>query len=697
MLTAILTNHLGWVATVAPIINSLPHNDHIVTIHRNQAKMSEISKFHPYNVLWAQLSDLHGSIGTPSRLAKTIVCGAQTITINKVLSILTYFVRCGEIQRAKGTKALDKNDIEDIIASKDYRNKVTFLNFNNARGADVEDVQAKKLSRTKTYQKNISVISNENLTNLTQQSDVFRTNELLPMNNSENLSNESTSTSTLASTSQSSINSTIQLMVTNPNNDRIEYETASEAIEFTLKKCEESTANCECNGIAQCNENEKIKNEQSNENKSCTSSLWSMDTVQEGISIKKWKTITHKTENLKLKNTELKRSQSLNNKANNVNQLHRSRTVRKIKANIKIDENKALNFYTSLSDLVDDKINDVHHNYKQCSIQEPVTNELSNIDDNRLKASGSVVFVLGDNEVLSGLKTPSPSPIPIIDEPSTINIETEKALPSTDMQLQPFSSELQQQSDVSKAFTSTLMNSSNVNNEHKKKKHCTHKKHSGVKFNFEQYPQIVTNYMKNKNLDITSYDFLEKGLKLEQENTFNYGASSTASVVPMVIPEDVQENDEHDEEEECECCANTFRILQTPSNATELEFSNDDGNYPAPIIKPLNRKLSVKSTTLNEDQTATNLATESNIDGCKLNRSKSNEKKEMKENDNENAIKSIKITNECLELITIPIPKTEFTNDMKNRYRIRAGYVPSLFVGVTDHYIPDMILQVCKK
>lgn len=118
LLTAILTHHLGWVGTVAPLSNCNP----ILSTHRavvidceEKAKMSEISKFHPYNALWAQLGDLYGSIGNPSKISKTIVCGNHQLAISKVLNILTYFVRCGEIRREQKTEIIDKDVIDTIL------------------------------------------------------------------------------------------------------------------------------------------------------------------------------------------------------------------------------------------------------------------------------------------------------------------------------------------------------------------------------------------------------------------------------------------------------------------------------------------------------------------------------------------------------------------------------------------------------
>lgn len=56
-----------------------------------------LAKSHPYNPLWAQLSDMYGAIGFPPRLARTIVTGKKADIIYKFLFVLTYFIRCSEI------------------------------------------------------------------------------------------------------------------------------------------------------------------------------------------------------------------------------------------------------------------------------------------------------------------------------------------------------------------------------------------------------------------------------------------------------------------------------------------------------------------------------------------------------------------------------------------------------------------------
>lgn len=701
-------------------------NDQVITINQNQAKMSEISKFHPYNVLWAQLGDLYGSIGNPSRLAKTIVCGAHTVTINKVLSVLTYFVRCGEIQRVKSTKTLDKNEIEDLIRNKDQHRKVSVTTVNNAVDAsELQQNYTKCLSRSKTCLKEIaSVCHGVTAFDMTKNGSQYelevRTTNLIPQQNIDydpltaNHSNynsikHNNNINEGTQNDQHLSNSMIKVLVTSPNNDRFEYETASEALDFTLRKIETTIDEAEEPQLSRQSADCDLKNDKKHGNKT-RRSLWSIDTVKDGISIDKWKSIAgDEIDNVQVKSNDLRRSHSLKSKTNTVSGLRRSKTVREIKVNdwqngnshiIDLDRMDILNFKTFRKNQIEPLV----------SLVQEI--DLTKESQSSLKSAAGVVFVLGDNEVLSGLKTPPPSPNPVAIEKSespSVNSSSSAKLDEK-YELSPSQSQSHNHSQASgenpsnNSVTAAPASPPKTNNNipETKKKHCTHKKHSGVKFNFEQYPQIVTNYMKNKNLDITNYDFLEKGLKLEQENAFNYGASST-SFLPMFAPEDVQEQDERDDEDQCECCANTFRILQTPSNATELEFSNDDASYPVPMNKPTPTKL----TTIieNGDQSDEN----ANLNGSRLS---TNKNESIQTNDtangavdgfipsnkcdgkNENGETNNVTSKECIELITLPIPKTEIINDTKNQCRIRPGYVPSLFVGITDHFIPDMVIQV---
>ncbi|NXU02943.1 FNIP1 protein, partial [Buphagus erythrorhynchus] len=109
LLTAVLTNHLAWVPTVMP--NGQPPIRIFLEKHSSQS-VDMLAKTHPYNPLWAQLGDLYGAIGSPVRLAKTIVVGKRHDLVQRLLYFLTYFIRCSELQE---THLLENGEDEAIV------------------------------------------------------------------------------------------------------------------------------------------------------------------------------------------------------------------------------------------------------------------------------------------------------------------------------------------------------------------------------------------------------------------------------------------------------------------------------------------------------------------------------------------------------------------------------------------------------
>ncbi|XP_009072333.1 PREDICTED: folliculin-interacting protein 1 [Acanthisitta chloris] len=109
LLTAVLTNHLAWVPTVMP--NGQPPIRIFLEKHSSQS-VDMLGKTHPYNPLWAQLGDLYGAIGSPVRLAKTVVVGKRHDLVQRLLYFLTYFIRCSELQE---THLLENGEDEAIV------------------------------------------------------------------------------------------------------------------------------------------------------------------------------------------------------------------------------------------------------------------------------------------------------------------------------------------------------------------------------------------------------------------------------------------------------------------------------------------------------------------------------------------------------------------------------------------------------
>lgn len=97
LLTAVLTHHLGWVATIVSAVDP------------------ELSK--PYNALWGQLIDLYGAVGHPVKVAHTVITGTNNAElISKILSSLTYFIRCCDIER-KNEMRVDVETENSVVNS----------------------------------------------------------------------------------------------------------------------------------------------------------------------------------------------------------------------------------------------------------------------------------------------------------------------------------------------------------------------------------------------------------------------------------------------------------------------------------------------------------------------------------------------------------------------------------------------------
>ncbi|XP_058126474.1 uncharacterized protein LOC131294989 [Anopheles ziemanni] len=122
VITAVLTHHLGWVGTIAAMTASDDagfSGSKLDLIRREKERMNEITANHPYSVLWAQLGDLYGAVGYPTKLSKTIICGSSQLgnTLEKLLNVLSYFIRCSEIKRTVYVEAFDEANIRTAFIS----------------------------------------------------------------------------------------------------------------------------------------------------------------------------------------------------------------------------------------------------------------------------------------------------------------------------------------------------------------------------------------------------------------------------------------------------------------------------------------------------------------------------------------------------------------------------------------------------
>ncbi|XP_072717796.1 folliculin-interacting protein 2 isoform X2 [Ciconia boyciana] len=112
LLTAVLTYHLAWVPTVMPV-------DHppikAFSEKRTSQSVNMLSKSHPYNPLWAQLGDLYGAIGSPVRLTRTVIVGKRKELVQRLLYVLTYFIRCSELQENQLTWSEKAGEGEQVV------------------------------------------------------------------------------------------------------------------------------------------------------------------------------------------------------------------------------------------------------------------------------------------------------------------------------------------------------------------------------------------------------------------------------------------------------------------------------------------------------------------------------------------------------------------------------------------------------
>ena len=97
ILSTVLKHHLSWVYTVLPSNEiKIKKDGHKSTLRKQRANWTSIlEKTNPYNPLWAQLGDLHGAVSQPLKLVRTVVVGKNKELAERILFLLSYFIRCG--------------------------------------------------------------------------------------------------------------------------------------------------------------------------------------------------------------------------------------------------------------------------------------------------------------------------------------------------------------------------------------------------------------------------------------------------------------------------------------------------------------------------------------------------------------------------------------------------------------------------
>lgn len=85
-------NHLAWVASVAPPESNHQHDRSLLL------GTSVLDSKQPYNARLAQLMELCGIVGGGERIAKIVVIGKNPRLISEILFVLSYFVRCSNVE-----------------------------------------------------------------------------------------------------------------------------------------------------------------------------------------------------------------------------------------------------------------------------------------------------------------------------------------------------------------------------------------------------------------------------------------------------------------------------------------------------------------------------------------------------------------------------------------------------------------------
>lgn len=96
LMSTILKHHLSWVYTILPSNERSKSTTTNSALRKQRAHWTSIlEKTNPYNPLWAQLGDLHGAVNHPLRLVRTVVIGKNKEIVERLLVLLSYFIRCG--------------------------------------------------------------------------------------------------------------------------------------------------------------------------------------------------------------------------------------------------------------------------------------------------------------------------------------------------------------------------------------------------------------------------------------------------------------------------------------------------------------------------------------------------------------------------------------------------------------------------
>jgi len=720
MLTGILTHHLGWVATVSAFNSAglrRSESSASAAAIEQRAKLLQVAQKHPYNALWAQLGDLYGAIGMPPKLARTIVCGAEKLWVEKLLNVLTYFIRCSEVRRAAKREDFNKQLINDLVAQSQAQNQA-----GNQERHKSPPTQMRGLSRTATCKQNLNSIvddaddENGELNGYGGEDEngerdemdsvsldasdgmqTLKKNEIptvLAFRDSHFVQQELRIGNYLMDTGidkktllarqaqqyfRTGKDGRIRLTVTTPDN-----------VELCMEEEQSSGTGSVSTGSVDDGAIEAIDYEENMEAPPKKNFFWNMVPVagvKEGLSLTD---LAKLQQGIRIINRKLERRSSSYSVEGNPDQLSKTGGGTGT-GDFEPLSHERRSSHLSLSDLITQNsmgksdrmtwgIEPIKENvsleeqihFDQC--HKLIEREHGICRQTSADNGNGVVFVLGDNEPLINLKKSS--------------------------------EDLSGDQDAKPA----LMLCAQHQRTHDRSKH------SGMKFNFEQYPQIATNYMKSKNLLMSNYDLLmDKATKLEASEaaalkesdstaTLAASSSSTAAMPPPATP--VAANSDR-----CVVCSSGVGISasatwnQTPSNATELEFETDEVhcyNQSGIGNGSSSRVLQAVSSAASIDTLKSAAAVEPLSPPIPTQMQTTYMRKQQPKRvpSGRSSVSSVAAkcaaVNVSQQLLKLPVPgvKELPQDDDSPGDQLRAGFIPSLLLSVSDHYVSDMVLQV---
>ncbi|BFF99301.1 serine-rich adhesin for platelets [Drosophila madeirensis] len=730
MLTGILTYHLGWVATVSAFNSSGSRRSDSSASSaaiEQRAKLLQVAQKHPYNALWAQLGDLYGAIGMPPKLVRTIIYGAEKLWVEKLLNVLTYFIRCSEVRRTAKREDFNKQLINDLV------NQSQNLQSQERHKSPPSQLRRTGgLSRVATCKQNLNAIvddvddGGEQLLDCCEDEDdrdlgsddqadqdgmqTLKKNEIptvLAFRDSHFVQQELRIGNYLMDTGidkktllarqaqqyfRTGKDGRIRLTVTTPDNVELSMEDESNSGSGSGSGSVGTGGGSIDDGAI-----EAIEFDDAAETAPATTAgrkksfFWNMVPmaagVKEGLSLSD---LAKLQQGIKIINRKLERRCSSYSVEGNPDGIEKRGLLDTEDFEPLTHERRAS--HLSLSDLITQ--NSMGKSDRMTWGIEPIKENVS-LEEQihfdhchklierehgicRQTASDNgngVVFVLGDNEPLINLKKSNED---LTDEPK----------PAATLML---CAQHQRTHDVASMA----------------------KKHSGMKFNFEQYPQIATNYMKSKNLVLSNnYDLLmDKATKLEASEAAL--KSSDSSVTLHQHPElatsssSIGPNANSNPSttpalgsERCIVCSSggmmgSSATYQTPSNATELEFETDEvhcynQNQSNRTLQSVNSAASI-DTLKSAPEPPQPAATTQTV----FTRKQQPKRVPSGRSSISSVAAKCAAVNVSQQLLKLPVPgiKELPQDDEPAGDQLRAGFIPSLMLSVSDHYVSDMVLQ----